>query len=94
MQKRSLKFYEIPKKKDKKYAAKKVKKKKNYGSWSRYEKKLVNSKRITKGVDFMKQHQGTLKRAYNKYGIPPEYITAIIGVESYYGAYTGKIPCL
>ncbi len=73
LQKRSLKFYEIPKKVDKK----KIK---------------SNKKRISKGIEFMQEHEATLKRAYKKYGIPPEYITAIIGVESYYGAYTGKYP--
>ncbi|MEA2111330.1 MAG: lytic murein transglycosylase B [Campylobacterota bacterium] len=92
-QKRSLKFYEIPKKSDKKQLSKpKKSSKKNWGSWSRYEKKLVNPKRINKGVDFMKKHKTTLKRAHKKYGIPPEYITAIIGIESYYGSYTGKYP--
>ncbi len=87
-QQRSLKFYAIPKK----TTLKKKNKKKNYGSWSRYEKKLLNPKRISKGIDFMKEHQTTLVRAYKEYGIPAEYITAIIGVESYYGAYTGKYP--
>ncbi len=92
LQKRSLKFYEIPKKTEKKKKKPKKKQKKNYGSWSRYEKKLLSKRRIDKGIEFMKAHEATLKRAYKKYGIPPEYITAIIGVESYYGAYTGKYP--
>ncbi len=87
LQHRSLKFYKVSKKKTKKKRTKK-----NYGSWSRYEKKLLNPKRITKGIDFMFEHQKTLMRAYKQYGIPAEYITAIIGVESYYGAYTGKHP--
>ncbi len=94
LQKRSLKFYAIPKKKIKKkiHLNHKIKKKykKNYGSWSRYEKKLLTSKRIIRGIEFMKKHKKFLDRAYKKYGIPPEYITAIIGIESYYGAYTGK----
>ena len=88
LQKRSLKFYAHPKK----TTLHKKKKKKRYGSWSRYEKKLLNPKRIDKGIAFMLEHQETLMRAYKKYGIPAEYITAIIGVESYYGAYTGKHP--
>jgi membrane-bound lytic murein transglycosylase B len=95
LQKRSLKFYAIPKKPKKKIFKKPKKKKKykkNYGSWSRYEKKLLTPKRIQRGVEFMQKHKKTLYRAYRKYGIPPEYITAIIGIESYYGAYTGKYP--
>ncbi len=85
LQHRSLKFYKTVKKKKKK-------KKKSYGSWSRYEKKLLNTKRVDKGIAFMLEHQKTLERAYKEYGIPAEYITAIIGIESYYGAYTGKHP--
>ncbi|MEA3373347.1 MAG: lytic murein transglycosylase B [Campylobacterota bacterium] len=96
LQHRALKFYELPKKIKKKPAVKRIKttkkRKRNYGSWSRYEKKLLSPKRITQGIDFMKEHRSTLKRAQKLYGIPPEYITAIIGVESYYGANTGKYP--
>ncbi|NPA60297.1 MAG: lytic murein transglycosylase B [Epsilonproteobacteria bacterium] len=95
LQKRSLKFYAIPKKVKKKVHLNKKKKKKykrNYGTWSRYEKKLLNPKRISRGVKFMKKYRKILNRAYKKYGIPPEYITAIIGIESYYGLYTGKYP--
>jgi len=93
LQKRSLRFYAIPKKVKKKphlNAKKKKKYKRNYGSWSRYEKKLLTKKRVQKGIEFMQKHKNTLIRAYKEYGIPPEYITAIIGIESYYGAYTGK----
>lgn len=38
----------------------------------------------------MKQHHETLKRAEDEFGIPAEIITAIIGVETYYGRQSGK----
>jgi membrane-bound lytic murein transglycosylase B len=91
LQRRSLKFYKIPKKSDV-TAKKDTEKQKEYGSWSRYEKKLLNQKRISKGIDFMKEHKKTLDRAYKEYGVPAEYITAIIGIESFYGTYTGNYP--
>ena len=40
----------------------------------------------------MHTHKNDLIRAYRKYGVEPEYITAIIGVESHYGYNRGKYP--
>ncbi len=37
----------------------------------------------------MRKFRDTLKKAYRKYGVPPEYITAIIGIESNYGRVRG-----
>ena len=85
-QKSALKYYLKPKKRDFEV------KKKYHGSWDRYEKKLLNTRRVDLGVDFMKRNKNALNEAYRKYGVQPEYITAIIGVESYYGEYTGNYP--
>lgn len=85
VQKSSLKYYTKVKKKD-------FEVKRYHGSWDRYEKKLLNKRRIKLGVEFMKRNKKTLKKAYKKYGVQPEYITAIIGIESYYGEYTGSYP--
>ena len=63
-----------------------------HGSWDRYEKNLLGKTRIEKGVQYMREHRSVLKRVYRKYGVPPEYITAIIGIESYYGYNRGKFP--
>jgi membrane-bound lytic murein transglycosylase B len=63
-----------------------------HGSWSRYEKIMLGESRIRKGVKYMHDHQSIFKKVYRKYGVPPEYITAIIGIESYYGYNRGKFP--
>ncbi len=42
------------------------------------------------GVYFMRKFRSTLRRASKKYGVPPEYITAIIGIESNYGSSRGN----
>ncbi len=57
------------------------------GSWDRYAYQYL--KRTGGGVYFMRKFHDTLKRASKKYGIPPEYITAIIGIESNYGMNRG-----
>lgn len=85
VQNSSLKYYTKVKKPD-------FEVKKYHGSWDRYEKKLLNDRRIELGAKFMKKNLKTLYKAYKKYGVQPEYITAIIGVESYYGEYMGTYP--
>ena len=63
-----------------------------HGSWDRYEKSLLGETRVQKGVQYMRDYRSIFKRTYKKYGVPPEYITAIIGIESYYGYNRGKFP--
>jgi membrane-bound lytic murein transglycosylase B len=78
-----------------KYRKKPKKEPKHYpkhGSWDRYEKNMLGEKRVNKGVQYMRKHRSILERVYQRYGVPPEYITAIIGIESYYGQNRGKFP--
>jgi len=67
---------------------------KRVGSWDRYEAWILKRGRINRGAKYMKKYKIPLEKAYNKFGLPPEYITAIIGIESYYGKNTGKFPVL
>ncbi len=62
------------------------------GSWDRYSFNILKSSRVKRGRVYMKKYKKTLAKAYKKYGVPAQYITAIIGIESYYGANTGKYP--
>ena len=62
--------------------------------WHQYRKIFITEKRIRKGVKFWNKHATTLSRAGDLFGVPPEIIVAIIGVESYYGAYRGRIRVL
>ena len=59
-------------------------------SWAIYRRIFVNPKRISAGLDFWSQHSDALARAQRIYGVPQEYIVAIIGVETYYGRHTGR----
>jgi len=59
-------------------------------SWALYRSIFVNPKRISAGLDFWSQHSDALERAQRIYGVPEEYIVAIIGVETYYGRHTGR----
>jgi len=67
-------------------------KKPRSGSWDRYEGWLLKQSRVDRGVRYMREHKESLDRAYQEFGVPPEYVTAIIGIESYYGKNRGKYP--
>jgi len=58
--------------------------------WHKYRKIFIKPARVKGGVKFWKENEKTLRRAEKKYGIPPEVIIAIIGVETRYGANTGS----
>jgi len=59
-------------------------------TWKQYRPIFVTNKRGDKGRTFMQEHRETLNRAEKEFGVPAEIITAIIGVETYYGRLTGK----
>ncbi len=58
--------------------------------WYKYRPIFVTKKRIRRGLEFWQANNETLARAEEKYGVPPEIITAIIGVESFYGRHKGR----
>ena len=58
--------------------------------WHKYLERLVTEKRIDEGVAWWKSHQVVLQQATQQYGVPPEIIAAIIGIETNYGTYIGK----
>jgi membrane-bound lytic murein transglycosylase B len=59
-------------------------------TWNKYRARFINSQRIKSGVDFWNRHAQQLEQASQIFGIPEEIIIAIIGVETAYGASTGK----
>ena len=63
-------------------------------NWHEYRKIFLDEQRIAGGVEFWQQNQATLERAEKEYGVAPEVIVAIIGVETRYGRVTGGIVLL
>lgn len=60
--------------------------------WYRYEPIFLTSDRIKAGVAFWQDNKVSLEKASKKYGVPPEIIVSILGVESFYGQKKGKYP--
>lgn len=58
--------------------------------WYRYERLLINKKRIAAGKAFMQRNKQALTRAENQFGVPASIITAIIGIETFYGERQGS----
>ena len=63
-------------------------------SWDRYRERFLNERRLTLGLRFWQDNAAELARAENIYGVPPQIIVAIIGVETEYGRNTGKFGVL
>ncbi|MCL2830284.1 MAG: lytic murein transglycosylase B [Betaproteobacteria bacterium] len=63
-------------------------------SWKAYRARFLNPRRIQGGVLFWRRHEAELKRAEARYGVPPEIIVAIIGIETLYGHNTGRFNVL
>jgi len=58
--------------------------------WYDYKKIFLTDSRTTKGVNFWQENKEALAYAKQIYGVPEEYIVAIIGVETFYGRITGR----
>ncbi len=58
--------------------------------WKDYRPLFVTDKRIDDGVAFYRENRALLERVGKEYGVPPEIIVAIVGVETSYGRITGK----
>ncbi len=58
--------------------------------WHEYRPLFVNARRTAGGVAFWNTHAATLQQARKEYGVPEEIVAAVIGVETVYGAQTGK----
>jgi membrane-bound lytic murein transglycosylase B len=57
--------------------------------WKDYRPIFMTDARINSGRAFMAEHRSELDRVSAETGVPPQYIVAIIGVETSYGKVTG-----
>ncbi|MDP9010615.1 MAG: lytic murein transglycosylase B [Pseudomonadota bacterium] len=58
--------------------------------WYEYRPIFVTERRIQEGVDFWTAHRQALDQASIHSGVAPEYLAAILGVETFYGRRTGS----
>ena len=63
-------------------------------NWEVYRTRFINPVRIAAGVKFWKDNEATLARAEQDFGVPPEIIVGIVGVETIYGQQMGNFRVL
>jgi len=62
--------------------------------WWEYRERFVTEERISDGVQFWADHRLALEQTAHEYQVPPEYIVAILGIETHYGRNTGPYRAL
>jgi len=63
-------------------------------NWERYRSRFVEPVRIAAGVRFWRDNEAALARAEREFGVPPEIVVGIIGVETIYGRNMGSFRVL
>ena len=58
--------------------------------WYKYRPIFITEKRINGGMKFWRENAELIAQASEKYGVDPQVIVAIIGVETSYGGNTGS----
>jgi membrane-bound lytic murein transglycosylase B len=59
-------------------------------NWAAYRARFIEPQRIQAGLRFWQTHRSDLERAEREYGVPASVVVAIIGVETFFGQYTGN----
>ena len=63
-------------------------------NWDVYRSRFIDPVRIAAGVKFWKDNEATLARAEQEFGVPPEIVVGIVGVETIYGRQMGNFRVL
>ena len=58
--------------------------------WFEYRNIFLTEERIAAGVRFWGEHADTLAQVADRYGVAPEMIVAIVGIETYFGTRMGR----
>lgn len=58
-------------------------------TFAKYRERVISNDRIRKGREMMQTHRSELQAASARYGVPPQFIVALWGIETSYGSNTG-----
>jgi membrane-bound lytic murein transglycosylase B len=59
-------------------------------NWAAYRARFIEPQRIQAGLAFWRDNDRWLTQAEARWGVPPEIVVAIVGVETFYGRVTGS----
>jgi len=63
-------------------------------NWAAYRARFVETRRIEAGQGWWRDNETWLRLAHERFGVPPEIVVGIVGVETYYGRITGNFRVL
>ncbi len=63
-------------------------------NWAAYRARFIEPQRVAAGLAFWQQSAAWLAAAEDRWGVPPEIVVAIVGVETFYGRITGGFRAL
>ena len=63
-------------------------------TWAKYRASVLGGDRVARGRQMMNRHAALLQKVSRAYGVKPETIVALWGLESSYGRLPGKTPTL
>ncbi|MFM9914279.1 MAG: lytic murein transglycosylase B [Rhizobacter sp.] len=58
-------------------------------NWAAYRARFIEPRRISAGVAFWRANEAWLTLAEQRFGVPPEIVVGIVGVETLYGRHMG-----
>ena len=58
--------------------------------WFEYRKIFLTEERIAAGARFWGEHADTIQQVAERYGVAPEMIVSIVGIETYFGTRMGR----
>jgi membrane-bound lytic murein transglycosylase B len=58
--------------------------------WYEYRARFLSDERINAGVNLWREHRELLERVARSEKVAPQYVVAILGVETFYGRITGR----
>lgn len=63
-------------------------------AWHEYQDLFLTEERISSGVAFWSEHAEQIRAAGERYGVSPEILVAILGIETWFGTRMGSYPVL
>jgi membrane-bound lytic murein transglycosylase B len=63
-------------------------------NWAAYRARFLEPRRLAAGVQWWQSHEAALADAQARYGVPPEVVAGILGVETFYGRLMGRFRVL
>ena len=63
-------------------------------NWAAYRARFIEPQRVQAGLAFWRDNEHWLQQAEARWGVPPDIVVAIVGVETFYGRVTGNFRTL